>query len=241
MSKKYLYIIIVTFVIVVLIILGGFCYNNIKSTYEGRVIRNRINQREKIIFQLERFNYFLQNEAWNVNTSCNSLVRNRCLTPLDKTSEKHTSQVKKCQESILKMDNMEKTLFSLSQKEKDNPYRFIKKFPRSFNAEVELKNLELYTWVCVKKMRELKWIAVDSDMVKTSEDPELFTWEFVPRIKNPESITLDNYRFDCIDMGYYYKGVEAGFWRALEQIEDMQAYASIRSNTLDNHLKDLWH
>jgi hypothetical protein len=74
------------------------------------------------------------------------------------------------------MEDTEKTLFSLSQKEKDNPYRFIKKFPRSFDAEVELKNLELYTWVCVKKMKELKWIAVDSDMIKlTTEDPGLFT------------------------------------------------------------------
>jgi hypothetical protein len=91
-------------------------------------------------------------------------------------------------------------------------------------------------------MKELKWIAVDSDMIKlTTEDPGLFTWEFVPRIKNPESIALDNYRFDCIDMSYYYKGVESGFWRALEQIEDIQAYTSIRRNTIVNHLKDLWH
>jgi hypothetical protein len=93
----------------------------------------------------------------------------------------------------------------------------------------------------VKKMKELKWIAVDSDMVKTSEDPELFTWKFVPRIKNPESVALDNDRFDCIDMSYYYKWVESGFWRALKQIEDIQTYASIRSDNLENHLKDLWH
>lgn len=241
MYKKYLYIIIAIFIIVALIILGGFYYSNIKLRYESRVDRNRINQREHIISQLENFNDFLQNEAWNVNAICYSLAINRCITPLDKTSEKYISQVKKCQEAILKMENTEKTLFSLSQKEKDNPYNFIKKFPRSFNADVELKNLELYTWVCVKKMRELKWIAVDSDMVKTSEDPELFTWEFIPRIENPKSVELDNDRFDCIDMSYYYKGVESGFWRALEQIEDIQSYTSIRSNTLENHLKDLWH
>jgi hypothetical protein len=43
------------------------------------------------------------------------------------------------------MEDAEKTLFSLNQKEKDNPDKFIKEFPSSFDAEVELKNLELYT------------------------------------------------------------------------------------------------